>query len=152
MTDTVGKTSFASLDDLFNASIGDLADLPAFETPPPGAYILGVTLSGKEVNDKPAVEAKFTVKETVELKNAEDKPAVDGTQFSQLFMIDNEFGLGALKKFIAPFGAHFGTANIGELVRDHLAEEVVCSATVKNRKDKKDPEKVYGSVEITGVI
>lgn len=137
--------TFAKIDDLFSASIDDLADLPAFEAPPPGSYVLSVSMEVKEVNKKSAVEASLTVIETVELSDpASDTAVVDGTKFSQLFMIDNEFGVGNLKKFLQPFQAHFGAPNIGVLVSE--IKDVTISALIKNRKDKNDPEKVYASV------
>lgn len=144
-----GKTEFTSVDDLLSADLDDLADLPSFETPPAGAYILEVTMDVKPVNGKDAVEASIVVVETTELADKEATPVVAGTKFSQLFMLDNEYGVGNLKKFLKPFAAHFGTSKIGELVRDHI-KGVTISAIVKNRKDKNDPDKVYGSLtEIT---
>jgi hypothetical protein len=137
---------FTSIESLLDANLDDLADLPAFEAPPPGAYILSVNMDVKKVNDKDAVEAAITVVETVELedKSGETKEVAVGTKTSQLFMIDNEFGVGKLKTFLKPFAAHFGTNKIGELVRDHV-KDVTISATIKNRKDKTDPDKVYAS-------
>lgn len=148
MAEATGKTVFAKLDELFDADLDDLADLPAFETPPPGAYVLDLSMDGKEVQGRNCVEAKFTVKETVELtdQSGETKPVDNGTTFSQLFMLDNEFGVGSLKKFLAPFGEHFGTKKIGALVRDHV-KDVTITCTIKNRKDKNDPDRVYARVE-----
>lgn len=140
----------ASIDDLFSASIEDLADLPAFETPPPGTYILRATCSVKKINNKDAVEAAFEVVETVELADPNDKAPAAGTKFSMAFFIDNEFAIGNLKKFLQPFQAHFGVGNIGALVQE--IKEVTISALVKNRKDKNDPEKVYASVNDITVV
>jgi hypothetical protein len=136
---------FAASADLFNASIDDLADLPGFETPPAGSYVLEVSTDVKNLSGKDAVEASFTVVETVELDDAAGVPVANGTKFSTLFMLDNEFGVGNLKKFLAPFSAHFGEPNIGKLVGE-VVKNVSISGLVKNRKDKADPEKVYGSV------
>jgi hypothetical protein len=135
---------FSKIDDLFSASIDDLADLPAFEAPPPGSYILTVGMSVKQVNNKDVVEAAFTVNETVELSDGNDTPVIDGTKFSMIFMIDNEFGIGNLKKFLKPFQEHYGVSNIGALVNE--IKDVQISALIKNRKDKNDPDKVYASV------
>lgn len=139
--------SFDSIDSLLSANLDDLADLPAFETPPPGVYILDTSMDVKEVNGHQSVEQQFTVVETVELEDKSEnaKHVVAGTKFSQLFLIDNEFGVGNLKKALAPFAAHFGTSNVGELVRDKV-KEVRITAVVKNRKDKTDPDKIYASV------
>lgn len=138
--------TFTSADALFSQDLDDLADLPSFETPAPGSYILNVTCDSKTIANKPAIEAAFEVVEVVELKNAEDKAVPAGTKFSTAFFLDNEYGVGNLKKFLMPFSAHFGNTNIGNLIRDDL-KNVTIAAIVKNRKDKTDPEKVYASVE-----
>jgi len=146
MADNQDDKGFASIDDLFATSIDDLADLPSFETPPPGSYILKITMDAKEVADKPAVEALLEVVETVELKDPVNTVAVPvGTKFSTVFFIDNKFGLGNLKKILKPFAEHFGKTNLGELIRDDMTELTI-ACNVKNRKDKKDPDRVYGSV------
>ena len=137
---------FADVNALFAASLDDLADLPSFEAPAPGAYILDVSLDVKEVGGKQCVEAGFVVVELVEAADPEAKVAVPGTNFNTLFMLGNEFGVGNLKKFLAPFAAHFGTNNIGDLVTEHV-KNVRIAGSVKNRKDKEDPTKVYASVD-----
>lgn len=134
----------SAIDDLFSKSIDDLADLAGFETPPPGSYILEVSCEVKKVNDKDAVEASFTVVETTELKEAGDTPVPNGTKFSTLFMLDNEFGVGNLKKFLKPFSEHYDEKGIGALIEQIKSVTIAC--LVKNRKDKNDPDKVYGSV------
>jgi ribosomal protein L23 len=138
--------TFASADALFALDLDDLADLASFETPAPGSYILTVSMDTKKINQKDAVEASFEVVEVVELKNKDDKAVVPGTKFSTAFFIDNEFGVGNLKKFLVPFAAHFGNTNIGALIRDDM-KNVTIACIVKNRKDKTDPEKVYASVD-----
>jgi len=137
--------------DLFQSGIDELADLPSFETPPPGSYVLEVSVDLKKINDKDAVEASITVVETLELANPGDVPVLVGTKFSTLFMIGNEFGLGNLKKFLKPFSEHYGEKNIGALVA-HLKDPVTITSLVKNRKDKNDPDKVYGSLTNIAVV
>ena len=139
------EAQFANLDDLFAASLDDIADLATFETPPKGSYILSVTTDVKEINKKPAIEAAFTVIETVELDNAADTPSKPGTKFSIAFMLGNPVSEGKLKQFLSPFAAHFGNTNVGQLVRDQI-KEVTVAAIMKHRKDKDDPEKVYADL------
>ena len=93
--------------DILSGSIDDIDDLPGFETPPAGQYILTVNCEVKEVNDKQCVEASFVVEETVELKNKEDVQAVKGTKFSTLFMLENEFGVGLSLIHISEPTRHF---------------------------------------------
>jgi hypothetical protein len=137
--------TIANLDDLFTANLDDLADLASFETPPPGAYILRVSMEPKEINKKSAIEAAFEVVETVELTDDNDKPVVNGTKFSIAFFLDNEFGVGNMKKFLQPFAQHFGHGSIGQLIREDI-KDLTISAVVKNRKDKNDPDRVHASV------
>lgn len=140
------KETFASIDDLFSQSIDDLADLPSFEVPPPGFYILDVTTVVKTVNDNDVIEADFTVVETVELSDSmSTAPVAAGTRFGILFMLNNKFGIGKLKEFLKPFGEHFEENSIERLVRDVISG-VRISCEVKNRKDKNDPDRVYATV------
>lgn len=145
MAQEKADAQFANLDELFAANLDDIADLASYETPPKGSYIFSVSTDTKEINKKAAVEAAFTVVETVELENAEDKPVAVGTKFSTAFMLGNPISEGKLKQFLAPFAAHFGTTNVGTLVRDTI-KEVTVAAIMKHRKDKDDPEKVYADV------
>lgn len=140
------KETIGSTDELFAMSLDDLADLPSFETPPAGAYILDVNCDVKDINGKAAVEASFVVVETVELKDPEATPVADGTKFSTAFLLGNKYGVGNMKKFLKPFGAHFQNNSIEALVRD-LVKDVRIAATVTNRVDKEDPEKIYGGVK-----
>jgi len=130
---------------LFSMDIDQLADLPSFEVPPAGSYVLEVTTDVKEIVNKQAVEASFTVIETVELADPASVEVLPGTKFSTAFFLDNQFGVGNLKKFLKPFSEHFECTNIGELVRDHV-KRVQISGLVKTRKDKEDPDKIYGNV------
>lgn len=143
MSNTDAK--FGNLEDLFAASLDDIADLASFETPPKGVYIGSVSCDVKEINSKPAVEASFVVVETVELENAADKPVAAGTKFSTAFILGNSISEGKLKQFLAPFAAAFGTNNVGELVRDRI-KDVSISFVLKHRADKEDKEKFYPDV------
>lgn len=146
------EAQFNSIESLFDADLNDIADLAAFEVPPPGVYICNVSAEVKEINNTPAVTANFTVLETVELKDRDAKQTAAGTKFSVAFMLGKGISEGKLKQFLAPFAEHFGTSNVGQLVKDKLAEEVTVSIVLKNRKDKDDPERVYPDVrEITVV-
>ena len=143
---TTDLKKFNTAADLFSTSIDDLADLAGFETPPAGSYVLTVDLDVKSIKGKDAVEASFTVVETVELDDeAASTRVADGTKFSTLFMLDNEYGVGNLKKFLAPFASHFGETNLGKLVSE-VVKNVTISGLVKTRKDKNDPDRLYGSV------
>lgn len=149
MTDTNRNAAINSIDQLLSASLDDLDDLPSFSVPPNGSYIVDVTTEQKTINDKPAIEASFVVVETVELADVSDVPAKAGDKFSTLFTL-NEIGIGKLKEFCVPFAEHFGEKSIGKLVSENI-KGVRAAVTVKQRKDKTDPEKVYASVKILSI-
>jgi len=150
MSNTDNEAKFANLDELFAGSLDDIADLPSFETPPKGAYILDVSMSTKEINKKPAVSADFTVVETVELEDADDKEVAVGTKFNIAFILGNNISEGKLKQFLAPFAEHYGTRSIQELVRDKV-QNCRIAATMKHRADKDDKEKVYPDIRNVSV-
>lgn len=155
MSDSTKEAQFKSLDDLFDADLEDIADLAGFETPPAGAYILTVSTETKDINDNPAVVANFTVVETVELKVQDETskkyrpPVADGTMFSTAFILGNAYSEGNLKKFLAPFGEHFGISgkgSVGILVRDTI-KDVRIAATVTNRVSKDDEDVIYAGIK-----
>lgn len=146
MTELARNAAITSMDALLASSLDDLDDLPSFEVPTPGVYLLSVTLGQKDVNGKAAIEATYTVKEVVELEDKQATPPVAGTKFSTLFTL-NEFGIGKLKEFCDPFGTHFGESNVGVLVRDTI-KDITISAKVGRRVDKEDPDKVYAKVKL----
>lgn len=143
------NAAITGIDALMAASLDDLDDLPSFDTPPPGVYICSVTCEEKEINQKQAIEASYTIVEVVELKDSASTPPVPGSKFSTLFTL-NPYGIGKLKQFCVPFGNHFGTKAIGELVREKI-KDVTITAVVGNRKDKEDPDKVYATVRVASI-
>ena len=89
------------LNDLLDANLDDLADLPEFGIYPSGVHRVIINWESKEVNKHPSMEMKMKLIETVELANpAEDQPVAAGTESSSLFMLDNEFGQGAFKQIM----------------------------------------------------
>jgi len=130
---------------LLSTDLSDLADLPDYKVPSNGYFKLSLDVEVKQVNGKDAVTANYTVLETLELADPAATPPTVGDQFGEMFSLDNEFGVGKLKKFLAPFAAAFGTTNIGGLLEQLNGVQVF--ATVRQRADKKDPSKVYAIVE-----
>lgn len=134
------------IEDLMDATIDDLKDLPPFILPPKGHYKLLLGLERKSINDRPAIIANFVVEETMELSNKADIAVEKGTKFNQVFFMDNEFGQGAFKLFMSPVSASMGWAGkkISELC--NLCQNVHIAATLKHKKDKEDAEKFYPNV------
>lgn len=129
--------------DLLNKNLAEIEDLPSFEVPPKGAYVMLLTAGTKYVNAKPAVTIDMEVVSTVQLANPQDKPVVDGSKTGVMFFL-NEDGLPYLKKFLTPFAAHFNTDNIRELVTEKI-QNLVCGVTMDHRVDKSDKSKVYAN-------
>lgn len=140
-TTPAAKVDMVPIEDLMDASIDDLKDLPGFEVPPKGHYKLKVSLEKKEVNGHPSIEARLTVLETLELAQQNDTRVEDGTKFSQLFMMDNEWGQGGFKGFAMPIAAGLGLhgATIGNVIK--AVQDVTIAATIKHRYHKEDKEK-----------
>lgn len=149
---TTEAKNIVPIEDLMDASIDDLHDLPPFVVPPVGYYKLSVSLDRKLVNEHPSIEAQFVVQETLELKNPAEAQCEAGTKFSVLFTMDNEFGQGAFKLFISPIVAGLGLQ--GKKVAEVVAnvKNVTITATIKQRKDKNDPDRIYANVQNPEVI
>lgn len=130
-----------NLNDLLNGSLDDLPDVPAFVTWPAGAYRCLVSAELKEVNDKPVVEAKYTLKEVLEMASPDTvAPLVNSTN-SEAFFLDNELGIGKMKDFLKPFAKQFDEANVQALI--DLVKNIEVDVVNKPRKDKKDPDRSY---------
>lgn len=133
--------------DLLDKNLTDIEDLPSFEVPPRGTYTFLVNAGTKKVNGHPCVTLDYEVVDTIQLADpTKDKAPVPGSKFNSLFMLDNEFGEGNMKKNLAPYAEFFGTDNVKVLVKEKI-QNVVIQGSVKHRKDKDDPDRVYGEVK-----
>lgn len=130
------------LDALLDKNLSEIDDLPSFVVPPKGTYIFLVSGGRKRINDIPYVTFDLEVVSTIKLQNDGDKPPAEGDKTGVMFNLDNEFGEGNMKAFLAPFAAHFGTDNVKELVKHHI-QNVRISATLDHQVDKKDKTKIY---------
>lgn len=124
------------IENLMDASLDDLKDLPKFEVPPQGHYKLIVSLEKKVVNDHQCIEAKCEVEETLELANKSEEQVEPGTKFSQLFMMDNEWGQGGFKGFAVPIGQAVGAKKISEVVEK--CQNLKIASTLRHRFHKDD--------------
>lgn len=142
MTDTS-----MNLNDLLNGSLDDLPDMPAFVTWPAGAYRCLVSCELKEIADKPVVEAKYTLKEVLEMASPDAVVPVLGSTNSEAFFLDNDLGIGKMKEFLKPFAKQFDEANVQALI--DLIKNIEVDVVNKPRQDKKDKDRSYfGSVAI----
>lgn len=147
-------------DTLLDKSIDDLKDLPEYKVPHTGMYKLSVTMTAKEVNNKPALSADFKVRELVELADStipEEDRAKEGDGFNMLYVLKNEEGedleisWGRLKELLKPFEAHFGTKNLKELVTQHLSTPVDITAKVTRKERKDDKGEVRIDARVTDI-
>lgn len=138
------SVAMVPIETLMDSSLDDLKDLPGFEVPPKGHYKLQVSLEQKIVADHPSIEAKCTVVETMELSNVNETAVENGTKFSQLFMMDNEWGQGGFKGFVAPIatGLNMPKAKISEIVA--AVQNITIGATIGHRYHKEDKQKPVG--------
>jgi len=154
--------NYDDMDDLLDMVLDDIADLPEFRPFTPGAHQATLSLTRKKIGDHPAIEADFTLVETLEYAEPSDadydetdKDAVDnrnkpGAKSSTAFMLDNEYGLGNLKKLAKPLAAALGVSKLSEIVDETTDIEVMIITKV--RVDKKDPDKKYLDVTQLSVV
>lgn len=99
-------------------TLDDLPDLPEFTTFPTGAYVVELKegIVAKTVADHPAYTAKLTLVEIHEIEDGAllegEAPPKPGDSCDIVFMLDNDYGKGALKKFLTPIGTAMGTKDI----------------------------------------
>lgn len=142
----------ADLFDILDKSIDDIADLPSFKAPDTGMYRLSITFDTKEINKKPAVVARFVVRELLALADdaiPENERAKPGDKFDVPHILkdedgkDSEFAWGMLKALIKPFEIHFGETNLKTLIKKMATEggesvDITAKVVKKQRKDDKD--------------
>ena len=135
---------FDNVDELFDASMDDLDDLPPQGVPPSGHYNFTVTFGTKEIGDdsKEVPCCDYVVDDINELADPEEAGEVKvGQQFTEFFHLKtkkgekNTFGIGTLKERLRPHAERAGTTNIGELMRD--TKQVKIAATLKRRENRK---------------
>lgn len=146
------ELNFAELDDVLNASMEDLDDLPPVGVPPSGHYNLTTTFSIEELEDdkgnkRKVIFAKYIVDAINELKDpAEADDVKVGQEFREGFFLQkkdgtkNVFGIGNLKARLASYSERFGTSNIGELIQ--AVNQVAITATVVRKVNRKNEDQV----------
>ena len=142
-----------NIDALLDSTLDDLADLPEFKVFPAGAYNGSVELAIKKMGDNMGVELKFVNQETVELSDpTQDSPAVGATT-STSFMLNNEFGQGALKKVLASLKEGLQLPD-GMSSREIMeaSKGTVCMVVFTTRADKNDATKVYQGLKNLAVL
>lgn len=125
------------LNNLLDANLDDLADLPEFGTYPAGAHKVTIKFEEKVVNEHPSIELQMVAIETLELANpGADQPLTPGAQGSVLYMMDNEFGQGNFKKVAKVLAAELGVSSLREVISGANGMEVTVVTKVRQNKDK----------------
>jgi hypothetical protein len=142
-----------STSSILDGTLDDLADLPGFKQPPTGAYAVSiVSIEEKKIGDHPAVEAKFKVKEVMEVteKNVEDaEMMLVGDEFGIAFMLDNDTGVGFLKEFLKPLAESLNTQKNRETMAGAKGMDVVL---VVKRTWNKEKEQHYCNLKKIEVL
>ncbi len=145
----LGIKTLDDLNVLLDTELSDLADLPELKVPPVGRYTLCVATKTKDDGEHPQVVIEYSVVEVGELADPDETPPNVDDKFFVNYNIDNEYGLGKLKKDLAAFGTALCITKIGELLT--AMDGLVVKGTVKRREDKKNLDddgkpRVYGTV------
>lgn len=140
--------NFGSMEDILNAGMDDLMDLPPMGVPPSGHYNLNVTATMEKAKEGNGQYIKFEY--VVEAINELADPATEnevkvGQKFTEMFSPMkkdggvNEMGIGFLKERLKPFAAHFNTNGVGETLQE--VRKVTVAAALTRRPAKKEGER-----------
>lgn len=141
------------LDNLLDATLDDIADLPTFSPFPKGHHRVLATFGQKEINGKGAVTLDLKMLETIEYANpqdAETSPTKEGDTSNTMFMLDNEYGAGNFKRCAAPFAEMVGSSQLRAIVEGVV--DVECVVLTSLRQDKNDKDKYYLDVKEIAVV
>ena len=141
------------LDNLLDATLDDIKDLPTFSPFPRGAHRVLATFGTKEINGAGCVTLDFKMIETIEYANpqdAETSPTKEGDTSNTMFMLDNEYGAGNFKRCAAPFAEMVGSSQLRAIVEGVV--DVECVVLTSLRQDKNDKDKYYLDVKEIAVV
>lgn len=151
----------ASIDDLLDGTLDDLADMPEFKPFPAGAHTCKLNWKIEPINDIPTVKLKLTYVETLELAHLEDVPPKVGDTTEIAFMLKkkdgtkNELGEGQWKEILTSLKAG-GVGGEGATNRQVMEAsegmEVVVNTTVRRQVNKDDKTDIKYYTGIKSVV
>ena len=143
----------SNIDSLLDSTLDNLADLPEFKVFPAGAYNGTIELAVKKMGDNQGVEMKFTNQEMVELADPTSEAVAPGATTSVGFLLNNEYGQGALKKILEALkeGLQLPDATTGREIME-LSKGTLCMVVFSVRADKNDATKLYQGVKNVTVL
>jgi hypothetical protein len=145
--------SNSDLDSLLDTTLDDLEDLPSFKPFPAGAHQCTATFEQKDIGGRAAIELNFTLKETLELADPnlpESERSKPGDTANTMFLLENEYGRGNLKKCAAPFAEALNLSSLRDVVEQ--VRDVECVIISSIRVDKNDPDKKYLNVKEIQIV
>ena len=135
------------LDTLLDTDLSQVADLPEYFTPENGVYLATIDgiITGTKTN-KNGEYVDATIKYTLHANLDEaGAPVPENAMNTESYNLSNaEFGMPKFKKVTGAIATALGTNNLRAVIEGAAGMQVVL--TVKNRKDKTDPSRVYFSV------
>lgn len=127
------------------ADLDDIDDLPSFAVFHSGSVLVNLSKQErKEVGDHDAWVVTATLKdwlEPTELPLPGEKLAGAGDVMDIAFMLDNEFGQGKMKEFLAPFKAKLGLTKTKELWEAIVGMDIVLVGKRTPKDDGKEKNK-----------
>jgi|SRR6267378_1503709 len=158
------QNSGIDMDDLLDATLDDLADLPEFKPFAVGAHRATIKWALKDINElKGCPELTITHVETVELTNPEDTPPKPGDTCSIAYMlkkkdkatnqfVPNEIAQGQFKEVCKVLAAHFGTSSIRETMDASNGAEVLVVMGIRTDKRDANNLKYYADLKSIQVM
>lgn len=145
--------SSVDIDSLLDSTLDDLADLPEFKIFPAGAYTGTIEMTAKKMGDNTGVELKFTLVEVNELTDPTQEAPVVGATTSVGFLLNNEYGQGALKNVFTSLksGLNIDTPITNRDLME-VAKGAMCLCVFGTRADKADATRVYQQLKNLTVL
>lgn len=142
--------------DLLDLELEELADLEKFEPAPKGSYSCQLTWERKEINEQPAVIAKFKILEVLELSNTTDVAPEPGRSVDIAMtltrkdkdtgdIVANTIGQGQLKEILSVLAPEVGGTKPAEIMENSNGSTV--AVTFGQRKNKNDPDQVFNTLK-----
>lgn len=144
-----GQSKFGVLSQVIARNMEDIADLPEFVVPQPGAYKLLIgPVEQKELGNKPAITVGYTIVDIIALNQPLEEgevPVKAGDKFGEAFFFNDpeklEQTLSVLKAKYGKLGEALGTTNLLEIMEK--MDGMLAQGIVTNRMDKNDKTKIY---------
>lgn len=117
----------------------DIADLPAFASPPAGTYLVNLTIVAKTINQVPSIEFAYELTEAIEIGTEEaERPAMPGQKWSDLHSLDGD-GLKWAKPKLVFLGQLNGVTTLPDIVAAsqgiQVKVQVKYGAPVESKKE-----------------